>query len=167
MAFLPMALQIGGAIFSGVSAMGQANYKAKVAERNAQIAERNAHLAAQQAQVDSLRQDREMASLEGSQLATQGASGLDVLGASQLATRATTRRARNEGALDIRRQGEAQSATAFNQQAGYLGDAGAARSAGKSAMIGSIFEAAGAAVDGGMFGDSLIGKAKSRRNKFA
>ena len=167
MAFLPVALSVAGTLFEGVSALGQANYKAEVAKRNAEIANRNAELTAQQMQVEGLRQDRDAAALEGQQLAMQGASGLDVLGASQLATRATTRRTRNEGALDIRRQGEAQTSSYRNQAAGYKGEANAAKSAGVSAMIGSVFNAAGAAVDGGVFGDSLIGKAKSRRNKFA
>jgi hypothetical protein len=161
--FLPVLAPL----FAGVSAMGQANYQAKVAERNAKIAENNANLTAQQAQVDALRQDREFAVLEGQQLAAQSASGLDVLGASQLATRATTRRARAEGATDIRRKGEADTASYFNQAAGYKGEAGAARSAGISSMIGGVFKAASAAVDNGVFGDSLVGKAKSKRNKFA
>lgn len=166
MAFLPAALAVGSALFSGIAAMGQANYQAKVAERNATIAGQNANLAAQTAQTEAMRQDREYAALEGQQLAAQSASGLDVLGQSQLRTRATTRRARNEGAIDVRRQGEAETASYFNQQAGYLGDAAASRSAGKSAMIGSVFKAAGAAVDGGAFGSSLIGETKSRRRKF-
>lgn len=165
MAFLPVALAVGSALFEGVSALGQANYKSEVAKRNATIAEQNANLAAQQAQVAGQRQDREMAALEGQQLAMQSASGLDVLGASQLATRATTRRTRNEGALDIRRQGEATTASYFNQQAGYLGDAAAAHSAGVEALIGSGFKAAGAAIDGGV-GGSLLGQAKSRRKAF-
>lgn len=166
MAFLPAALAVGSALFSGVSALGQANYQKQVAQRNAEIANRNSNLAAQQSQVDALRQDREMAALEGQQLAAQGASGLDVLGASQLATRATTRRARNEGALDVRRQGEAQSDSYANQAAGFKGEANAAKSKGISSMIGSVFNAAGAAADGGLFGKSLVGQVKSKRARF-
>lgn len=162
MAFLPAALAIGGSLFSGVSALGQANYQSQVARRNAVIAGQNANLSAQQQQVQSQRQDREMAALEGQQMAAQSASGLDVLGASQLATRATTRRARNEGALDIARQGEARTASYFNQQAGYLGEANAYKSKGISEMIGSVFDAAAGGINNGV-GKSLIGKPKSRR----
>lgn len=171
MAFLPAAIAVAGTLFSGAAAMGQANYKAKVAERNAQIARQNAVVTTQQAQVDQMRQDREMAALEGSQLAQQSASGLDVLGHSQLLTRATTRRTRNEGAVDIRRQGEAQTASYYNQAAGFEGQASSAKSAGISSMIGSVFDAtsiaAGPKSSGGLgLGESLIGGAKSRRKKF-
>lgn len=153
-----------GAIFSGISAYGQAQYQSKVAQRNAEIAGQNANLATQQAQVDQQRQDREMASLQGQQTVAAAANGLDVLGASQIATRATTRRARNEGAVDIRRQGEAQTASFFNQQAGLKGDAGAYHMQGVSSLVSSVFNAAGAYVGAGGSSQSLTGSAVSRRS---
>lgn len=162
MAFLPAALAIGGALFSGVSAFGQADYQRQVARRNQQIANDNANLTAQETQINSQMQDRQMAQLSGEQLATQAASGLDVLGQSQLLTRATTRRTRDEGAIRNAQQGAVETNNYFNQAAGFAGQANAAKSAGTAALISSVFKAGSATMDGGM-GGSLIGKPKSRK----
>jgi len=166
MAFLPMALSMAGSIFGGVAALGQAKYQAQVAKRNAEIATRNGEMAAQTAQIESMRNDREMAALTGTQLAMQGASGLDVLGASQVATRALTRRSRDESAIDIRRKGEADTASYFNQAAGFKGEANAAKSAGIAKMIGGVLDAAGTLAGGSGSGGSLIGGPKSKKAMF-
>lgn len=157
MAFIPAAIGAIGAIFQGVSAFGQANYQRQVARNNEVIAKQNANRASDAAQIEQMRSDREYASTLGQQLAAQSASGLDVLGVSQLGVRKQTARVGLEAAQDIRRKGESTTAGYFNQAAGYAGDANAAKSSGISSLIGSGFKAAGALYDGGLFG-----KAKPR-----
>lgn len=150
MAFLGPILAIGGTLFQGVAAFGQANYQSQVAKNNAQIAAYNSNVAAQQAQTAQLRSDREYAAQRGQFLAQTGASGVDVGSGSTGDVLGLINRNRVEAGTDIRRQGEAQSIGFNNQQAAYLGQASAAKSAGISSLIGSVFKAGGQAA--GAFG---------------
>lgn len=163
MAFLPVALTVGSALFSGAAAFGQANYQRQVARRNQQIANDNANVNAEQTQRDSMMQDREMAQFGGQQQALQAASGLDVLGQSQLLTRATTRRTRDEGALNIARKGAAETSNYFNQAASFAGQANSAKSAGITSIVSSVFKAGQAATKNSDGGSSLVGSAKSKK----
>lgn len=98
---------LGGEMGIGiVSAITNANYQAKVARNNAAIARANAQAESVASQIEQQRSDVEYAQLRGEQFAAQGASGLDILGASQIATRGTTELTRVMAAEDIRRTGE-------------------------------------------------------------
>lgn len=156
MAFLPAVLPFiaaAGTIFSGVSAFQQGKYQSQVAKNNAKIAQQNAARAADATQQEALRSDREYLAQESQQFAAQSASGLDVLGRSQLMTRANTQRVRGQAASDIRLQGDADVRRLLQDAANFKGEASAAKLEGTTKLIGSVFEA----------GTSLIGNSRSTK----
>jgi len=129
MAFLPVALALASTAISGWSSFAQSNYQAQVAKNNAKIAEDNANRASYASQIEQMRSDREYRAEEATQLASQAASGLDVLGRSQIASRSNLARVRGEQALDIRNQGLFDVRNFQQQQANFLGEARAANTA--------------------------------------
>ena len=154
-----------GAVLQGVTAFGQANYQRQVARNNQTIATQNANRASDAAQVAQLRSDREYAATQGAQLAAQSASGLDVLGASQVGVRALTAKVRGEAATDIRRKGESDTASYFNQAAGFAGEANAAKASGIGSLIAIPFNAVGAYTGaGGGVPKSILGSTKRRKS---
>lgn len=110
------ALSIGGTVLAGVGQMQSASLQSQIARNNQRAAMANAEAASIAAQQKQVRSDYEYAALLGQQEAAQGASGLDILGATQLRTRALTGRTRSVAAQDIRRAGEVEAG-------GFLGDA--------------------------------------------
>jgi hypothetical protein len=110
------AVAIGGTVLAGIGQYQQAALQSQIARNNQKAAYANAEAASAAAQEKQKRSDYEYAALLGQQEAAQGASGLDILGASQLRTRALTARTRGIAATDIRRAGE-------RDVGGYLGDA--------------------------------------------
>lgn len=161
MAFLAPVLSIAGTLFSGVAALGQANYQAQVARNNAKIADRNANIVSEQAQQAQLRSDRDYAAERGAIMAQQGASGLGVYGTSALAVRELSDRNRRESAVDIRREGEAGSTNFNNEAAGLRGQARAARSSGIASLVGSVIEAESMGADA-FGGQNYLGTTKRR-----
>jgi hypothetical protein len=151
---LATALAIGSAALTGVSAIQQGNYQAAVAKNNAQVAERNAALESEASQREGIRSDREYAVALGEQLAAQGASGLDILGRTQLATRNVTRTVGREAAGDIRASGTAAARR-------LLQDASNFRAEGKQARTQGYVTAAGAALDAGREWAKESGKTRS------
>lgn len=143
MAFLPVALAVASTAIAGWSQFQQNKYQAAVAKNNAQIAKENADRASYAAQIEQMRSDREAAAQEGAVEANQAASGLDVLGGSQLATRANLFRVRTEQAIDIRRQGEFDVRNFQQQQANFLGEARAAKTAAWMGLAATAFDIGG------------------------
>ncbi len=143
MAFLaPLALPlaIGGAAISGIGAFGQSMYQSAVAKNNAKIAEDNAERVGYAAQIEQMRSDREYAAEEGALLATQAASGFDVLGRSQVMSRANLARVRGEAAVDIRQQGLFDVRNLQQEQANFLGEARAAKTQAWMSVASTAFE---------------------------
>jgi len=160
MAFLPVALAVGGAALQGLSSFQQSNYQAQVAKNNAKIAGQNADRASYAAQVSQMRSDREYQAQGASILATQAASGLDVLGASQVGTRINEARVRAEQATDIRQQGLFDVRNYQQQQANYLGEAHADKVAAWMGVAATAFQIGGIVATKGKTttgGHSLIG----------
>ena len=165
MAFLaPLALPlaIGGAALQGFSTFSQGMYQSAVAKNNAKIAGQNADRAGYAAQIEQLRSDREYAAQEGTLLATQAASGFDVLGRSQVMSRANLERVRGEQAVDIRQQGLFDVRNLQQEQANFLGEARAAKTQAWMALASTAFDIAGMAVKkpGAKPKSSLIGGTK-------
>lgn len=150
-------LQLGGALVSGIGALGAANYQAQVAENNAMIAEENAAKASQQAQLQQIQSDREIAALMGQQEAVQSASGLNTTGRSQVLTRRRTARIGRQDAVNIIEAGRTETRNFQQQAASFRGEAQMARRAG-------LFNAIGAGI-GGM--TSLVGGASGSRSTTA
>lgn len=143
MAFLPVALAVASTAISGWSQFQQSQYQAAVAKNNAQIAGENANRASYAAQIEQMRSDREYAAHEGAVLATQAASGLDILGGSQLSARLNLQRVRGEQAIDIRRQGEFNVRNFQQEQANFLGEARAAKTAAWMGLAATAFDIGG------------------------
>lgn len=168
MAFLaPIALplMIAGSALQGFSSFSQSMYQSAVAKKNAKIVEDNSERVGYAAQIEQLRSDREYAAERGTLLATQAASGFDVLGRSQVMSRANLERVRGEAALDIRQQGLFDVRNLQQEQANFLGEARAAKTQAFMALASTAFDIAGMASKPGAFkkkpgGNSLIGATK-------
>lgn len=109
MAFLSAISAIVGAVGSIMSAVAQAQaaeYQAKIADMNAQISRDNATRAIQASQIDQQEQDSQAKALIGEQLASQSASGLELGGKTQVATRNSAKILSRKDALAVRYGGE-------------------------------------------------------------
>lgn len=120
-------LAVAGTAIEGIGAFQQGMYQSAVAKNNAKIAHANAVRESYASQVEQMRSDREYSAEEGALVASQAASGLDVLGRSQLASRTNLARVRGEQALDIRQHGEYAVRNLQQEQANFLGEARAAK----------------------------------------
>jgi hypothetical protein len=161
---LATSLAVGGTALSGLSAFQQSQYQASVAKNNARIAEQNAGRASDAAQIDQLRSDREFASQEATALAAQSASGLDVLGRSQILSRANVARVRGEQAVDIRKQGLIDVGNFYQEQANFLGEERAAKTKAWTDLAATAFGVGGSIAKDPTLSkkaNTLIGGAKS------
>lgn len=163
MAFLPMALAGGAALMEGASAIQNGLYQSAVAKNNAAIAEKNAASAGKAAQIEQMRSDREYAAQLGEQTAIQSASGLDLLGKTQVRTRMLTEQMRRAAATDIRRTGETNINQLHQDAANYKAEGRQAKLQGFLTGAGKLMEAGNAFSGGSSGGKSMIG---SRKNKF-
>lgn len=136
-------MAIAGTAIQGFSAFQQAQYQSAVAKNNAKIAEQNAHRASYASQIEQMRSDREFMAEGAALFASQAASGLDVLGRSQMASRANLARVRGEQAVDIRRQGEFDVRNLMQEQANFLGEARAAKTQAWMGLAATAFDIGG------------------------
>lgn len=134
---LPTIIGASSAALSGISSLQNGNYQAAVVRNNAAIAERNAEAASEASQMEAARSDKEYAALGGEELAAQAASGLDVLGRTQVMTREAQTRVGQQQAVDIRNRGT-------NESRKFLQDAADYRAAGSQAKTQGIIGAIGA-----------------------
>lgn len=125
---IPTLLTAGSAAIGAVSAVQSGNYQAAVAKNNARIAEENAAQQSEAAQREAMRSDQDYRALLGEQLAAQGASGLDILGRSQIGARKLTKQVGRRAAMDIIDEGEAGARRSLQEAANF-------RSEGKQAKL--------------------------------
>ena len=140
-ALLSTGLAAGGAILGGINAINQGKYQNAVAKNNAIIAEQNANAESQRSQVMQKRADRETAELVASQLATQAASGFDVLGRTQTRTRNMQRKVGRESAFDIRAEGTAAARRLMQDAANFRTEGKNAKRQGLITGIGQFLQA--------------------------
>ena len=133
-------MAIAGTAVEGASSFMQSRYQGQVAKNNAKIAEANANRASYASQIEQMRSDREYLSANSSVMATQAASGLDVLGGSQRMTRANLARIRGEAASDIRMEGLYDVGNLMQEQANFLGESRAARTQGWMGLAATAFD---------------------------
>jgi hypothetical protein len=108
-----------------------------------------------------MRSDREYRAEEGALLASQAASGLDVLGRSQVMSRTNLGRVRAEQAEDIRHQGEFEVRNSIQERANFLGEARAQRTSAWMGAAATAFDIGGTiykSPQGKKAFNSLIGK---------
>lgn len=136
-------LAIAGTAIQGFSAFQQAQYQSAVAKNNAKIAQQNADRANYAAQIEQMRSDREYAQQQSSLLASQAASGFDVLGRSQLASRNNIARVRGEEATDIRMQGLYDVRNHMQESANFLGESRALKTQAWMGLAATAFDIGG------------------------
>lgn len=141
---------VGGTLYSGYTAMQEANYQAKLSEYNASLSEDNARRAVERAQIEQQSSDNEAAAIIGEQLAAQGASGISIGSRSAMLTRKSQAELNRKDALNIRQAGDVEAYNYKQDAAGLRASADAQRKAGRTAMISSLFSA----------GTSLLSNAK-------
>lgn len=134
------ALSIASAGVSALGAIQAGNYQAAVAKNNSEIALENAGREADAAQQRQIRSDREYAAQGGEQLALQGASGLDVLGRTQLATRRVTEQTGRAAAKDIRLEGQSTAQRFMQDSANFRAEASQAKKQAAFSAIGSVLD---------------------------
>lgn len=133
-------LSLASGAVGALGAIQAGNYQAAVAKNNAEVALENAGREADAAQQRQIRADREYAAQVGEQLATQAASGLDVLGRTQLATRRLTEQTGRGAAKDIRLEGQ-NTAQRFQQDAAnFRAEASQAKKQATFSALGSVLD---------------------------
>lgn len=158
-----LVASVASTALSGFSQFQQAQYQSAVAKNNAKIAEDNANRASYAAQVEQYRSDREFQAQQGTLFATQAASGLDVLGRSQLMTRENLARVRGEQAVDIRQQGLYDVRNFQQEQANFLGESRALKTQSWMILASTAFDIGGTIAKsptGQKLAHSLIGGTK-------
>lgn len=142
------AMSAIGTGIGALSANAQAQYKAKIAERNASL-EREGWLQAQQNTRDaSLAHYREIARIKGQQRVTAAANGVaidfgtagDVQSDAQLLGDEDQNRLYKQGYQNMRGHDIA--------AANFMGEANAARAAGKGALVKGVFDMGSTILDG-------------------
>lgn len=169
MAQVAAIIAAAGTVYSGVSEYQSARYRAAVANNNAQLARQQAQRESDAAQEAQRRSDIEYAATLGQVEAAQSASGLDVLGRSQLAVRERTRRAGRLAAEDIRRQGEEAVRGLHQQEQSFRSEAMMAKRDAGLALVNTGFKLAGQAASyfGESSGGSLVGRSRSTRHNLS
>ncbi len=139
MAFVPLVAGLAATAVQGISQFQQSRYQSAVAKNNAKIAGQNADRAEYASQIEQMRSDREYRAQQGAQIATQAASGLDVMGRSQSMSRLNLFRVAGEQAGDIRRKGEYDVRNFQQEQANFLGEARAQKTQAWMGLAASAF----------------------------
>jgi hypothetical protein len=151
---LPTIMTVGSAAVTGATSLAGGNYQAAVARNNALIAEHNSAAASEASQMEAARSDKEYAALLGEETSAQAASGFDILGRTQVATREAQARVGDMQAVDIRNRGT-------NEARKFLQDAADYRAAGKQARMQGILGAVGAGLQAGQTIADHFGGTKS------
>lgn len=137
-----------GTVVGGLTARSQARYQAKVAEANASNERENIRMEQDRNSREALLHYRKVAQLKGEQRAAAAANGVSTdFGTAQDIVTDTNTLAR-EDARNIYGQGFQNVRGMDRTVSNFMGEARAQRSAGKGALIGSLFEATGTALGG-------------------
>jgi hypothetical protein len=158
------AVGLAGTAFSGLSAYSQAKYQASVASNNQIVAVQNATAESTAAQQKQVKSDQQYRQLIGEQTAIQSASGLDILGDSQLRTRQLSENVRGQDAQNIRDQGAVQVGASMNQAANFGYQRDAANSAAFNALASMTLGMGNTALKDPSLKKSLAGGATAVRN---
>lgn len=152
-------LAAGGQIFGGLGAKKQSKRQARALRQQAAFQREQAQLERELGEFDVLQQSRAFDKLMGRQRLATAASGIKLEGSPMLLLEESLRD-KEETIENIRTLAESR-ARALEIGAGQLGQqAKDTLRAGRNALIGSIFSAAGKALGGGKGGQAKEGKSK-------
>lgn len=118
-ALVTVGLAVASAGLETFGNVSNAKYQAQVARNNYNVAMQNAAAESTSAQIEQMRSDREYAEFAGEQQAAQAASGLDMLGRTQVLQRRSTINARGEAAQDIRLAGHQRIGERIDEAKGF------------------------------------------------
>lgn len=138
----------GGSILQGVAAKRAAEFRAGIAEMNRRVAEINAERSLQRGQIEAQEFDMESLAFLGTQLATQGASGVSVSSGSHASAR---KAARTLARIDARRIVENSRVEAFQHRvtgAGLEAEATLARREGRQSLLAGFINAGSSLITG-------------------
>jgi hypothetical protein len=150
---LPMAAAAGaamaaGQLFQGFSALQQGNYEGAMARRNAAMEVEAARDSIDRGRDEARDLYRDVGRVKGEQRAAMAANGIDLgFGTAVHVQEDTTRLAREDADNLYRNVHERTRGRLINAQ-NFRAEASAARHRGRSAMVGSVFSAAGSVAGG-------------------
>lgn len=148
-----------GSVYGGMAANAQGKYEQKVNEQNAMLERRKIGDAQERGAIDQMRRYRESAAAIGKIRANAGAAGLDAGFGSVLAGQQDTAMIANEDVYTIGRNTTREIEGYDINAANYVSAGRAARSKGKSALVGSLFSATSTILGGA----SQVRKLKAER----
>ena len=148
MAFIGSIVTAVGQVVQGVAAKKAADVQAEVSDTNATLAVQSAKRSIDRGQIDQYEQDLVSQEFMGTQIAVQGASGVEVSSKSSKNARIVAKRLARLDAVRVRENAQ-QEARAYKTAAyGYSTDADLLRRTGRSALIGGILGGAGTLISG-------------------
>ena len=152
--------------FSALQANQQAKYQARIAERNAAL-EREAGLEEEKATQDAARAHyRKVAALKGRQRLAAAANGVSVEFGTAADVLADTDMLAREDARRILDDGFNRRKSRDIRASNYKGEANAARSRGKNALIGGLFNMGSTALGGAQQFSALRGPKPPKQTSF-
>ena len=148
LALAATVVSAAGTMYSGMAANAQGKYEQGVANQNARLEGRKIGDASERGAIDIMRRYRESAAAVGRQRANAGALGLDADFGSLIAGQEDTKMITGEDVYTIGRNTTREIEGYDINVSNYISGGRAARSRGKSALIGSAFQATGTLLGG-------------------
>lgn len=150
---VPLAVAAGitmaaGQLYSGMSALAQGNYESNVAKTNAGLEVERARDSIDRGALERRDFYREVGKAKGEQVASMAANGIDLGFGSGLRTQQDTAMLAQEDARDLYRNIDERTRGHDINASNFRAEAKAARSRGRTAMVGSVFQAAGSVMGG-------------------
>lgn len=142
------AVSAAGSIYGGLAANAQGKYTQRVADQNAALANDQARDAKERGQRDAQLLYRRYSQIQGQQVASMAANGIDTGFGSALDVQRDTAMMAAEDADALNRNTAAEMKGYEINASNFRSEGQAARMKGKSAMIGSFFQAGGSLLEG-------------------
>lgn len=147
-----------GSVVGGLQAASMARYQAKIADRNAALEAEAAHETSRETIEQARLQHRKIGQVQGAQIATQAANGVDVNFGSARQVQTDTEMLGREDVDRIYRAGY-QKVRGFDiNAANSRAQAAASRADAKGAIVGSIFDATSSLLGGAQQYSKMGGK---------
>lgn len=141
-------MQAGGALHGGITANQQGKYEAALAKRNAGMEIDAARQSVEMGQQERRQFWREVGAAKGQQIASMAANGIDVDYGAGARMQDDTAMLAAEDAQNLYRNIEERTRGHHINAANYVAEAKAAKSRGKAALVGSMFQAATSLIGG-------------------
>jgi hypothetical protein len=142
------ATQAAGALVGGYSALQQGKYESRIAKQNAAIEREGASDSLKQGEWERRKYWRDVGRTKGQNIAAMAANGIDVDFGAGERLQGDTQDLANEDAGNLYGNINQRTSGFIINAANYSAEAKAAKARGKSAFVGSLFEAGGSLLSG-------------------